>query len=267
MKSNFKRLLAKDYIDQLASNGRYHFTSSDARTALRVSPDAAKLAINRLKRQGFVAAPVRGFHVIIPPEFRALGCLPADQFIPDLMHQKGLIYYAGLLSAAQYYGAAHQRPQEFQVFIAKNHRPINCGNVRVKFIARKRVKEVPVRKFNTRRGEIHVATPEATAVDLAGYPQHAGGLDQVVTVLWALVSKIDPEQLSVAAATAPVPWVQRLGYLLEIVEATHITEPLRKYVKIHAHEYTKLAPGTSIAEGRHNKNWKLVVNVDLDPDI
>ena len=33
-------------------------------------------------------------------------------------------YYSGLLSAAEYHGAAHQRPQAFQVFLAKNRRPI-----------------------------------------------------------------------------------------------------------------------------------------------
>jgi predicted transcriptional regulator of viral defense system len=267
VKSNSEQLLAKNYIDQLASSGRYHFTSADARVALRVSPDAAKLAINRLKRQGLIAAPVRGFHVIVPPEFRSLGCLPADHFIPALMEQKDLIYYAGLLSAAQYYGAAHQRPQEFQVFLAKNHRPIECGKVRVKFIARKRVKEVPVRKFNTRRGQIHVSTPEVTAIDLAGYPQHAGGLDQVATILSELANEIEPDRLSVAAATAPVSWAQRLGYLLEIVDAGHITEALKKHVKEHAREYTTLAPGTSTADGKRQKNWKLVINVELDPDI
>ena len=267
MKSNSKPLQAKEYIDQLASNGRYHFTSSEARAALRVSPEAAKLSINRLKRQGLVAAPVRGFHVIIPPEFRSLGCLPADHFIPALMEQKGLIYYAGLLSAAQYYGAAHQRPQEFQVFVAKNHRPIKCGKIRVKFIARKRVKEVPVRNFNTRRGQIKVATPEATAIDLAGYPQHAGGFDQVATVLHEHADIIDPEQLPSAAATAPISWSQRLGYMLEIADAARITEALRKYVKVNARENTKLAPGTSAAEEKRNKDWKLVINADVDLDL
>ena len=49
-----------------------------------------------------------------------------------------LSYYAGLLSAAQFHGAAHQRPQEFQVFLAKNRRSIQCGTVRVAFLARKR---------------------------------------------------------------------------------------------------------------------------------
>ncbi|MGD0075507.1 MAG: type IV toxin-antitoxin system AbiEi family antitoxin [Candidatus Binataceae bacterium] len=69
-----------------------------------------------------------------------------------------LSYYAGLLSAAQYHGAVHQRPQEFQVFVARNRRPIRCGAVRVAFIARKRLADVPVQSFNMPRGTALVST-------------------------------------------------------------------------------------------------------------
>ena len=52
--------------------------------------------------------PFRGFHVIVQPEYRALGCLPADQFVPQLMEHLGLVVdYAGLLTAASLHGAAH----------------------------------------------------------------------------------------------------------------------------------------------------------------
>ncbi|GAB5451617.1 MAG: hypothetical protein Hals2KO_19450 [Halioglobus sp.] len=257
----------KDLIETLASKGRYSFTSEEAQDGLRVSPDASKLALNRLTKQGLIATPARGFYVIIPPEYRSLGCLPAEQFIPDLMKVKGLDYYAGLLSAAQYYGAAHQRPQEFQVFVQKNRRPIHCGKVRVKFIARKNIDDVPVRKFNTSRGELRVSTPEGTAIDLAGYPEHVGGLDQVATVLSELSGEIDASALVKAAATAPITWVQRLGYILELVEAENVAAGLKEYVDQHAREYTMLIPGRKDEGGQRLQDWKLIVNAELDPDI
>src|SRR5262245_16439785 len=115
---------AREFIDSLAASGRYHFSSEEARHAMGVSADAAKLALSRLARQKLVASPARGFYVIVPPEYRSLGCLPAEQFIPALMQRQKLPYYAGLLTAAQYHGAAHQRPQEFQVVIEGSRRPI-----------------------------------------------------------------------------------------------------------------------------------------------
>ncbi|MBX9746333.1 MAG: type IV toxin-antitoxin system AbiEi family antitoxin, partial [Hyphomonadaceae bacterium] len=161
------------YLTDLAARGRYSFTSEDAREVLGVSADAVKLALNRLSKQGAVASPARGFYVIVPPEYRTLGSLPAEQFIPALMERLGHSYYAGLLSAAQFHGAAHHRPQEFQVMLRQSRRPIRCGQVRVAFIVNRRVDETPVQSFNTPRGAILVSTPEATAVDLVAYHEHA----------------------------------------------------------------------------------------------
>ncbi len=215
MNSEFSRPSARRYVSGLAATGRYYFTSREAQAALGVSAAAAKLALNRLAKQKLIASPARGFYVILPPEYGALGCLPADQFIPALMKRLNLSYYTGLLSAAQYHGAAHQGLQQFQVFVARNRRPIQCGAVRVAFMARKRLADVPVQPFNTPRGTLLVSTPEATALDLVGYAGHAGGLNQVATLLSELAERIDPEKLAAVARTAPVPWAQRLGYLLE----------------------------------------------------
>jgi predicted transcriptional regulator of viral defense system len=183
------------------------------------------------------------------------------------MNSKGLTYYAGLLTAAQYYGAAHQRPQEFQVFVQKNRRPIRCGKVRVKFIARKNIDDVQARKFNTSRGELRVSTPEGTAIDLAGYPQHVGGLGQVATILAELADEIDAAALMQAAKTAPITWVQRLGYMLELVEAENTAAGIKEFVGEHAREYTLLVPAYNTDAGERLQDWKLIVNAELEPDI
>ncbi len=272
VKSNFEQLAARTYIEQLASKGRFSFDSQEARRALNVSANAVKLALNRLSKQGLLAQPARGFYVIIPPEYRSLGCLPADQFIPDLMKAQDRWYYAGLLTAAQYYGAAHQRPQAFQVLLEQVRRPIECGQVRITFIARKRIREVPVRIFNTPRGQLKVSSPEATALDLAGYPQHVGGLDGVATILAELAESIDADSLASVAATAPLSWAQRLGYLMDLSEAGEKAGPLRSYVRESVHEHTLLLPGGSLQRARAGhyervRDWKIIVNAEIEPDL
>ena len=117
MNNESRRLRARDYVSNLAAVGRYHFVSGDAKAALDVSATATKLALNRLVKQNLIAQPARVFYVIVPPEYRALKCLPPDQFIPGLMQQLEQPYYVGLLTAAQYYGVAHQQPQEVQVVL------------------------------------------------------------------------------------------------------------------------------------------------------
>lgn len=258
---------ARDYLNDLAASGRYAFALREARSALGGSPAATKLALNRLAKRKLVASPARGFYVIVPPEYQRLGCLPADQFIPALMKHLDLPYYAGLLSAAQYHGAAHHRPQEFTVFLSKNRRPIKCGLVRVAFMARKRLTEVPAQAINTPRGTIQVSTPEATALDLIGYADQVGGLNQVATVLSELAERIDPEKLAAAAPSAPVPWAQRLGYLLEHLGFDVKAQSLKAYVRAHAKESTPLLPKAAGKRAHRNKGWKLYVNARVEVEL
>ncbi len=258
---------ARDYIVDLASTGRYCFTSGEARKVLDVSADAVRLALSRLARRKLVASPARGFYVVIPPEYRSLGCLPADQFIPALMERIGRHYYAGLLSAAQYHGAAHHRPQGFQIMLGKARRPIRCGQVRAAFIVRKELEKVPVQMFNTPRGTLRVSTPEATAVDLVGYPRHVGGLDQVATLLSELAEQMDPLKLVEAVKAVPVTWAQRLGYLLEQVDAGEKTAELKGYVRDTARDAVALLPGAAHGKARPDPAWKLYVNADVEPEF
>ena len=132
---------AVSIIDDMAARGRHHFTTQEAASLLGSSVPAARAALRRLREKGRVAAPYRGFHVIVPPEYRRLGCLPADQLVPQLMGHLGLVYYAALLTAGRYHGAAHQQPQVFQVMVGKNRPAITCGEVRVAFAARSNISQ------------------------------------------------------------------------------------------------------------------------------
>ncbi len=255
---------AREVVFDLAANGRHAFTSREVQAALGITATATKFALNRLAHKQIIAAPARGFYVFLPPEYRSLGCLPADQFIPALMQHLDLPYYAGLLSAAQYHGAAQGSSQEFQVFLEKNRRPIQFGAVRVVFMARKRITDVPVQSFNTPRGTILVSSPEATALDLVGYADQAGGMGRVATVLSELAGRIDADTLAAAAGTASVRWAQRLGYLLEHLGFAAKTPALKQYVREHAKGWTVLLPNAPEKRSHRNKGWKLYVNAHVE---
>lgn len=63
---------------------------------------------------------------------------------------------------------------------------------------------------------VRYATPEVTALELVGYPSHAGGLNNVATVLRDVAEEMDAEELVEAARRSPVSWSQRLGYLFDV---------------------------------------------------
>jgi predicted transcriptional regulator of viral defense system len=254
------------FVDGLATKGRYHFATAEATAAVGASPVSVRAAIRRLRQKGRVAMPHRGFHVIVPPEYRSLGCLPAEQFVPQLMEYLGLVYYVGLLSAASLHGAAHQAPMVFQTIVAENRPKIRCGRVHVEFVARGNVVEIPVVKMKTLRGMMRASTPEATAFDLAGYPGHAGGLSNVVTVLTELAEKMEAKKLLAVSEHSPLPWAQRLGYLLERAGAAHLTAPLAEHVAARAKEYVPLRSRKSVARAARDSRWQVLVNEAVEPD-
>jgi predicted transcriptional regulator of viral defense system len=256
----------KGYLAQLAQAGRYFFTSEEASRELGTSRDAVKLALNRLRRKGEISSPGRGLYIIVPPEYRALGCLPADQFIPAVMARANSPYYAGLLSAAQYHGAAHHRPQEFQVMLGRARRPIECGKVRVVFYMRKGIADVPVQHFNTPRGTVVVSTPAATAFDLVGYEARIGGLDAVATILVELAERLDAEKVSALAPTVPLSWAQRLGYLLERIGEASKAGLLKEYVRQRARQAVALQPSAPAGNHPRDHDWKLIVNAEVEAE-
>jgi predicted transcriptional regulator of viral defense system len=254
-------------VDSLAAQGRSCFTYQEFFQLAGSSEIATKSALHRLQKKGEIAMPYRGFYVILLPMHRITGCVPAAQFIPHLMDHLEEVYYAGLLSAAEYHGAAHQRPQVFQVMVAKVRRTITCGNIRVQFIYRKNAAVIPTELHNTTAGTIKVSTPEATALDVVGYVSHCAGLDNVATILIELAERIDPHRLVEVAELSPVSYAQRLGYLLELVGEKESAEPLADYVRSKRPIPTALTPKVSIKGTRKDRRWQVYVNSEIDPDL
>lgn len=257
---------AADYIEELQTDGRLTFTTVQAVEALDRSVPAVRAQLRRLKEKGHIADPYRGFHVVVPPKFRRLGCLPADHFIPQLMEHLGEPYYVALLSAAAYHGAAHQAPMVFQVMVTKSRRGLSCGGVRVDFVARQDMVSTPVVERNVPTGVLRIASPAATALELVGYPERCGYLDNVATVLAELAETIDGGALAAEARRAPVAWVQRLGYLLVLVEQGELAERLDGVLAASNVFTVPLAPWQDMEGAPRDTRWQVAINTDVEPE-
>ena len=258
---------AREYITDLAAKGRHNFTSEEARAALGGSLVAVRAALRRSSQRKEIASPHRGFYVILSPEYRSLGCLPAEQFVPNLMQFLHEHYYVALLSAAELHGAAHHRPQRFQVMLSKNSRPIGCGKVRVQFVARHDLAKTPVVEMNTPRGRMRVSSREATVLEVVGYAGQCGGLDNVASVLSELVETVEPSKLLEVARLCPIAWSQRLGYLLEVTNHSELGEALVDHVREHAKTIAPLVRAKSLDGAPRAARWKLAINERVEPDL
>ncbi len=163
-----------DLVDSLQATGQYVLTREQAGSALGVSEEALRKAVQRLVAKRRLAAPRRGFYVIVPVEYREAEAPPPSWFIDDLMKFLGQPYYVGLLSAAALHGPAHQQPQEFQVVTNKQLRSMNVGRARFHFFRKLHLERTPTMEVQTETGAMRVSTPESTALDLVRYIEGGG---------------------------------------------------------------------------------------------
>ncbi|MHC8510060.1 MAG: type IV toxin-antitoxin system AbiEi family antitoxin domain-containing protein [Rhodospirillales bacterium] len=159
----------------------------------------------------------------VPPQFASWGAPPPSWYIDDLMRHEGAAYYTGLLSAAEIHGASHQAVMEFQVITAKRLSKIRAGRSLIVFYFRKDAEKVKmgIEEHKTDTGVMKVSSAALTALDMLRYPRASGGIDNIAVVLSELGWKIDAKQLAEISAYVEMPIVQRLGYLLDNLDAGH----------------------------------------------
>jgi predicted transcriptional regulator of viral defense system len=90
MKTESKSLA--DWVNQRQKSGLYAFTRSEVLQQLELRPGALAKALQRLSVAGRVACVRKGFYVIVPLEYQAIGSVPAEWFIDDLMRFIGQPY-------------------------------------------------------------------------------------------------------------------------------------------------------------------------------
>jgi len=259
-----------DYIHEIRKQGKCAFSIDDAVQALGKSRKAIYSSIEHLVAKQELASPARGFYVIVPPEYQVIGCLPAEFFIPSLMTYWQCDYYACLLTAASYHGASHQAVMVFQVMVNKPRPAITCGRVKVKFIGNKNLAFTPTQKISTRMSMLTASTPEGTAMDLLNYPDQSGGLNHVLTVLAELHENMQVDKLLALIKSSPVlAWQQRLGYMLEMLDAQELANALKENLsKQKRVDYIAFDPDSKVTSMTpRNKTWKIIENTELESDI
>lgn len=253
-----------DLWDQLVSEGKSSFTVADLVERTGATPNAvygaAKYAIDRKR----LFSPVRGLYVVVPPEHRSWGVTPATHFIDPMMRHLGIDYYVAFASAAQWWGVAHQAPQEFQVVTDRRVRDRDIERVRLRFYTSTRIDADAVRRVAGPRTMMNVASPDLCAVDLASRPRAGGGLSNTATIL-AELPDLDGERLARLAARRTRPDARRLGWLLELVRKDLDLTALRKVAQPGQGRPSLLA-SEGTRRGDHDERWDVVINAVVEAD-
>src|SRR6056297_1776507 len=198
--------------DDLLAEGCLAITSAEIAKRAGTSLESVYVATHRAANERLLFSPTRGLYVLVPPEYRSWGSVPADWFIDDMMSHLRTPYYVAYLSAAARHGASHQAAQQFQVVTGKRVKPRRAGRVRLRFYSCSSIAARATERQNGPTGVLTVATPETCLLDLAENPDAGGGVATLVELIGEL--PVDVDALVDAAVLRPRATVRRAAWLL-----------------------------------------------------
>ena len=228
-------------------------------------------ALYLLRQKGVLFSPYRAFYVILPPQYRLIGSVPPSYYIDYLMKLLGKNYYFGLLSAAVFHGAAHQRPMSDVVMTERPKLTApKTENRLVRFVYRQEIPREFLLEKNGEGGVVRYSNAELTAVELVQYEQYAAGLSHVATVLEELLEATDFAHASEGVfKVCKDSAIQRLGYLVE----REIGDERQGEVIYHewvrtckVPHFVPLALHSPMSAFRRDERWKVDVNVTIERD-
>ena len=252
--------------------GRITFRLSDVIEAFPLlQADTVKRNLTRLTRKRKICSVWNGFYVIVPIEYQDKGIVPVIFYIDHLMKFLGRDYYISLLNAAAFYGAAHQRPQEYTIVTTPpSLRTSRKEGVKINFINKSTIPEQFTEQRKTQTGYIKIASAELTATDLVQYEKEIGGLNRTATVLNELAESLNFKEIHPAFFEyVPLPVIQRLGYLLDVeLGFTSLADDLLSEIMKKGHsirrvplKYRNPTNGCTI-----NEKWKIIINESIEID-
>jgi predicted transcriptional regulator of viral defense system len=261
-----------DWIRYREMTGKPCFSFADVRESFPKSTEKTIAnTLSRLAKRKVVALLAKGFYCVIPAQYALQGVLPPTYYVDQLMNYYGKPYYVGLLSAAAFWGAAHQRPQQFSIITAPpKFQRSQSRNRLLLWFYRQVIPEKFLLEKNTETSAVRYSNAELTAIDLVQFEQHIGGLSRASTVLSELLENTNFKGAAKELFTfTTLPAIQRLGYIVDEVledkeQADVIYSEMLKYrTKI---QYCYLSNRCQREEYTVNKRWKILINTEIEPD-
>lgn len=256
-----------DYILKLRAVGEYFFSKEKALLDLGLSERQFHQQIFRLRQKRAIQNLVRGFYMIIPPEYSHLGSLPAEWIIDPLMKFLHYDYYIGLLSAAALYGSTQQQPMVFQVVTNKRMKIIKLKRGNIDFHYYKEFSLAIKEDTPFPTGYAKISSKEQTLVDLVRFYKVCGYMSNVAHIIQDLGESCKTEALSKVVKLEKMNSVlQRLGYILEFGGHPELAAVVEQELNTRKIFETQLRPDHHIKTGERSHRWKLILNDTLELD-
>ena len=256
---------ARQFILDRLQRGYYTFSRDEIDRATG-GGDATLMALLRLRRQGWIFSPAKGFYIIIDPQHQGTGYLPLEWFIDEWIQFAGGEYYIGLLTAAMLHGASHYKPQVTQVMRDRRGVNLHKGVYHVDLYYKQQIVAAMWEQRKSPAGYYRISTPEVTAYDLLRYPRACPSIDLAANIMTELGERIEAERLAMLTEMdTDTSVLQRLGWLLETTGWDEKAEPLAHRLQKRRRVWQLLRTDAP-REGERNTRWHIIVNAEVEVD-
>ena len=240
----------------------------DVQDALHCSSDYAYFLLHKLERKGWLERIRAGVYQFVPAAYGYPEKIPpANAFVVGA----ALIdpYYFSYCTSNSYYGFTTQMP--FTLFIAttKKKAKVEWQSVTFKFVTLSKHKFFGYRIERVLDTDVYIAEPEKSLVDSFDKPHYAGGIEQLVRIIWRGFRKIDQEKLvDYTIRMKSHALVQRLGFIIDFLTREGLiksmSSDLRKLLLDSVGKAPIYLDPRRPRRGSFSKEWRVICNVSRD---
>lgn len=249
-------------LSSLARKNKSIFTIVEAKKILKENP---KKVMSYLIQKKWVLPLKKGLYAIVPLD---IGVKGADDFIVhDFIIAAHLAkpYYIAYWSALNYHGLSDQIPRSVFIATTKTLKALEILNSRFIFVNLSKDRFMGIEKIKIEGKDINISNIDKTVTDCLDHPEHAGGIDEVARAIYFNHKELDFNKIKYFSLKMKnITILKRLGFILEKSKLLEEYKNIFETIKL-TKGYSKLDI-TSKEKGKYNEKWKLLINVEINPE-
>ncbi|HLD44663.1 MAG TPA: type IV toxin-antitoxin system AbiEi family antitoxin [bacterium] len=254
----------ENLLDTLLAEAKTCFSLADAQQKLGLPKNLVVKILSTLRKKNKIIKLSKGYYAYFPPAEKKFG-FNILSALDQVMKHRELPYFVGLLSAADYYGAAHHKPQVMQVVIPRQISFRKAKDLGISLHVQKQFPKKGLVRIKTPQGYLWYSSPEYLVLNMLEYEQACGGIENVVAIIKEMLPLLNDDALKQMALEYPVAAVvQRLGYVLEKMNADKAL--LKILIQVMHKRGASVAKLSAVLpkKGTFESKWKIIQNTRLE---
>lgn len=238
-------------LSALAEQGKNLFTVDKAISILNENKLSVTKLLHDLVKNGWLNRISKGKYLILPLEAGTELKYTEHEFVLASILTSN--YYISYWSALNYYGLTEQVPKTVFIATPKQRSEKKALGITFKFVTLNNHKFFGFKMVQINNHPVNIAEKEKVIIDCLDQLRYCGGIVEVIKAIDEAKEELDFTKLiTYAKKMKNSAIINRLGYILELLEVKAEVKPGKYYV---------LLDPINKKKGTYCKKWKIIENI------